>query len=152
MKTRGLGLALGLLAAGAQAASLGDMVGMLAAYPHSRGEERSIDEALANLSRHMNRKVPLMVDADTRLDRVTAEPGHRLSYHYTLTAAPKKEMASKEFVRLIRPMLQQRLCASSEMKGFLQNGVTIAYVYRGADGKPLGATQFHPADCGYPKT
>lgn len=152
MKTRGLALALGLLAGSAQAASLGDMVGMLAGYPSARGEERGIDDALVNLSRHMNRKVPLMVDTDTRLDRVTAEPGHKLSYHYTLTAAPKNEMNSKEFVKAIRPMLQQRLCASSEMKGFLQNGVTIAYVYRGADGKPLGATQFHPADCGYPRT
>jgi len=152
MKMRGLALALCMLAAGAQAASLGDMVGMLAGYPNSRGDDRGIDEALANLSMHMNRKVPLMVDADTRLDRVTAEPGHKLSYHYSLTAPPKNAMSSKEFVKLIRPMLQQRLCASGEMKGFLQNGVTIAYVYRGIDGRPLGATQFQPSDCGYPKT
>jgi hypothetical protein len=141
-----------MLAAGAQAASFGDMMGMLAGHPNGRNEGRNLDEALANLSMHMNHKVPLMVDTDTRLDRVTAEPGHRLSYHYTLTAAPKTPMTSTEFVRAIRPMLQERLCGSSEMKGFLQHGVTIAYVYRGVDGRPMGATQFQPSDCGYPKT
>jgi hypothetical protein len=152
MKMRTLALALCMLAGGADAASLGDMVGMLAGRPNDHNSERNIDEALANVSVHINRKVPMMVDEETRLDRVTAEPGHRLSYHYTVTAMPKKGMSSAEFVKLIRPTLRERLCTSREMKGFLQNGVTIAYLYRSGDGKPLGATQFAPAECGYPKT
>ena len=42
-----------------------------------------------------------------------------------------------EFLKLVRPPLQARLCESYEMRGFLKRGVTISYQYRSRDGSPL---------------
>jgi hypothetical protein len=150
MRMRALALLLAGVATLAQAGTFGNMVGALAGRSSGPSDDRSIDAALENLSAHMNRKVPMLVDPETRLDRVSAESGHKLSYHYTLTSVPRS-MSATEFTRLVRPALQQRLCASSEMQAFLKHGVTISYVYRDVSGKPLGSTQFKPSDCGYPQ-
>jgi hypothetical protein len=112
------------------------------------GPGRNLDQTLANVSAHMNRDVPITLDADTRLDQVTSEPGHKLSYHYTLTSVDSKDIKRGEFLKLARPPLQARLCESNEMRGFLKHGVTISYYYRSKDGRPLGTARFTASDCG----
>lgn len=128
-----------------------DMMGALAGGANDEGPSRNLDRTLESVSAHMNRRTPVTLDADTRLDSVTAGPGHRLSYHYTLTSVQSKDIKRAEFQKLIRAPLQARLCESTEMSGFLRNGVTISYTYRSADGRNLGGTQFTPSDCGYQK-
>lgn len=112
------------------------------------GQSRNLDQTLASVSAHLNRDVPITVDADTRLDRVTSEPGHKLTYHYTLTSIESKDIKRSEFLKLVRPPLQARLCESNEMRGFLKHGVTISYQYRSKDGHPLGTARFTASDCG----
>ena len=131
--------------------NMADMVGALAGGATDEGSSRNLDKTLENLSAHMNRTTPVMLDADTRLDSVTAEPGQRLSYHYTLTSVQSKDIKRAEFQKLIRAPLQAKLCESSEMRGFLKHGITISYTYRSADGHNLGAARFTPSDCGYQK-
>jgi hypothetical protein len=112
------------------------------------GQGRNLDQTLANVSAHLNRDVPITLDADTRLDQVTSEPGHKLTYHYTLTNVESKDIKRAEFLKLVRAPLQARLCESNEMRGFLKRGVTISYQYRSKDGSPLGAARFKASDCG----
>ena len=112
------------------------------------GQGRNLDQTLANVSAHLNRDVPITLDADTRLDQVTSEPGHKLTYHYTLTSVESRDIKRTEFLKLVRPPLQARLCVSNEMRGFLKHGVTISYQYRSKDGRPLGTARFTASDCG----
>lgn len=112
------------------------------------GQSRNLDQTLANVSAHLNRDVPITLDADTRLDQVTSEPGHKLTYHYTLTSVESRDIKRTEFLKLVRPPLQARLCESNEMRGFLKHGVTISYQYRSKDGRPLGTARFTASDCG----
>lgn len=132
---------------GAQAASVGNFFGALAGRTGEAGQERSIDEALRKVSAQMNRKVPMNVDKATRLDKVSSEPGHQLIYHYTLLETSSNDIKSAEFTSQINPSLTQRVCGSSEMQVFLQNGVTLTFLYRGNDGKPLGGAKIGTPDC-----
>jgi hypothetical protein len=125
----------------------GNVFGAMAARTGGMGGERGIDEALVKVSNQMNRKMPMEIDASTRLDKVSSEPGHKLVYHYTLLKASSADIKTVQFATLIKPSLTTRVCGSPEMQGFLKNGVTITYLYRGSDGKPMGGTDVKQLDC-----
>jgi hypothetical protein len=147
MKKRTLALALACMATLAHAGPFSNLMGSIAGGVGDDGS-RNLDQTLENVSAHLNRAAPLTLDADTRLDRVTSEPGHKLSYHYTLTSVQSKSIKRAEFQKIIREPLQAKLCSSKEMRGFLVRGVTISYDYLSSDGARLGAARFTASDCG----
>jgi hypothetical protein len=148
MRTLLLVLSLGVAGVtAAQAAGMGDFLGGLMGRAGTQGRGITVDETLSKLSAQMNRKMPMTVDRETRLDRVTAEPGHHFIYHYTLTGLRSADINTGEFPKVIKPQLRQRLCESAEMQNFLKNGVTISYLYRSMDGQPVGGVKFAPSDC-----
>ncbi len=132
-----------------QAASIGNIFGALMGRSSSPELETTVDEALVSVSSQINKNMPVLVDKETRLDRVSAEPGQQFIYHYTLLSISKKDISSDEFYKLIKPQLKSRLCGSTEMQKFLKSGVTVSYLYRGSDGHALGGVTFVPSDCGY---
>ncbi|MET0961569.1 MAG: hypothetical protein ABWY05_01950 [Noviherbaspirillum sp.] len=148
MKKRTLAIFLACTTTLAQAGPFTNLMGQLAGATGADESGRNLDQTLANVSSHLNRSAPMMLDADTRLDRVTSEPGRNLSYHYTLTSVQSKAFNRAEFQKLIREPLQEKLCVSPEMRGFLVRGVTISYNYLSSDGRRLGAARFNASDCG----
>ena len=148
MKKRTLAIFLTCMTTLAQAGPFSNLMGSLAGGPGEGAARTNIDQTLASVSEHLNRSAPMTLDADTRLDRVTSEPGPRLSYHYTLTSVQSKAFKRAEFQKLIREPLQAKLCGSTEMRGFLMHGVTISYNYLANDGRRLGETRFTASDCG----
>lgn len=143
-----LACAAGSLAHAGPFSDMGTMMGGMTGAWNDNRSGRNLDQTLENVSAYLNRDVPITLDSDTRLDRVTAEPGRRLSYHYTLTSLQAKDIRRADFQKTIRGPIQARLCESTEMRGFLKRGVTISYYYRASDGQPLGLTRFTASDCG----
>lgn len=133
----------------AQAVGVGNLFGALMGQSGTQGHEKSIDEALAKVSAQINKKTPMLVDKDTRLDKVSAEPGQQLKYHYTLLGVRNGDVNTAEFSKTIKPQLKTRLCENTEMQKFLKNGVSISYLYRTNDGRAIGGAEFAPKDCGY---
>lgn len=109
----------------------------------------TVDQALEKVAVKMNRYLPSQVDKETRLEKMTAETGRQLTYHYTLTALKSGQVDKAEFKRTMQPILKRRLCTSDEMKGLLRNGVRITYAYRATDLQPVGSFSYTPAQCGY---
>ncbi|MGI4849134.1 MAG: hypothetical protein ACRYGK_13490 [Janthinobacterium lividum] len=146
--SRALGVAalLGSISS-AQAIGVGNFFGALAGRPGEIGQARSIDDTLLKVSAQMNRKVPMNIDKSTRLDKVSSEPGQQLTYHYTLLGTSSADLKVADFSSMINSPLIARVCSSSEMQIFLQNGVTVKYLYRGSDGKPLGGAKVTTQDC-----
>ncbi|MDQ9171504.1 hypothetical protein Q8A64_13910 [Oxalobacteraceae bacterium R-40] len=113
--------------------------------------EVTIDQALQRVAIKMNQYLPSEVDKETRLDKMTAETGRQLTYHYTLITMKSNDVNKAKFKNAMEPVLKRRLCASDEMKTFLRHGVNIVYVYRAADIQPVASFKYLPADCGYKK-
>ena len=132
-----------------QAVGLGNIFGALMGKSGSQGHEKSVDDALIKVSALMNKKMPVIIDKDTRLDKVSAEPGQHLKYHYTLVGVRNGDVNIVEFSKAIKPQLKSRLCENIEMQKFLKSGVSISYLYRGNDGRAIGGAEFSPSDCGY---
>lgn len=135
------------LAMESHAIGLGGLFGSI--LGQSGGQNMGVDEALLKMSDKMNQTMPQTVDSDTRLDKVSAEPGNQISYHYTMLKVQSKDINTASFYKTFRPTLQKRVCAADELKLFFRNRVTVAYAYQGTDGRNIGKLAFSPKDCGY---
>lgn len=113
--------------------------------------DMTIEHALQRVAIKMNQHLPSEVDRETRLDKLTADIGKQLTYHYTLLTLKSNELNKAKFQSAMEPLLKRRLCSSDEMKGFLRNGISIMYVYRAIDVQPVASCKYSPADCGYKK-
>ena len=133
----------------AHAAGIGNVFGVLLGQSGALESDNAIDDVLVKVSAQMNKKLPIAVDGETRLDSVSAVPGQHFIYHYTLVALNSADVSAESFQTVIKPQLKSRLCESAEMQNFLRNGVTISYLYKGKDGQPIGSAKFEPSECGY---
>jgi hypothetical protein len=109
----------------------------------------TVDQALQRVAIKMNRHLPSEVDKETRLEKMTAETGKQLTYHYTLVKFKSSDVNRMKFKSAMEPLLKKRLCSSDEMKTFLRNGVNIVYAYRALDVQPVASFKYSPSDCGY---
>ena len=134
--------------AAVQAAGFGGLFNSLVGQ--AGNEAINLDETLVRISQKMNRNMPQAVDVDTRLEKVSAEPGQEFAYHYTLLKLQSNEIDTASFYLAFRPTLQKRVCAAEDLKIFFRNKITVAYAYRGKDGEDIGKLTFSPKDCGYP--
>jgi hypothetical protein len=107
-------------------------------------DERWLAETAADLSRSL----PQQIDAETRLDGVTAGPGRRLNYRYTLVNRNRTSVDVESFNANMQPLLRASICGKAGMQGLLKNGVTLAYNYLGGDGKLISMIEILPQHCG----
>lgn len=143
---------LGMCAFSVQAGGIGDIFGAFAGRYDSfgrgpEGQAKQIDDALVKVSEYMNKRMPELIDSETRLDRVSSEPGPHFSYHYTLLASNSAEIDKATFITNRRAQLKSTMCQSTQIRSFLSHGITVAYMYRGKDGVPVGAAEFKPDSC-----
>ena len=141
-----------LFALSANAGGLGDMFGAFAgrfdSYGTGReGQAKQLDDVLIKVSEYMNKRMPEIVDPETRLDRVSAEPGAHFSYHYTLLASNSVDVNKASFASTIRAQLKSKLCDRAQIRSFFSHGVTVGYMYQGNDGLPIGGADFAPSSC-----
>ena len=132
----------------AHAVGFGNLFGSM--LGQSGSQHMGVDETLVKMSERMNRTMPQAVDTDTRLDKVSAESGNQIAYHYTILKVQSKDINPVTFNKTFRSSLQKRVCAADDLKLFFRNRITVAYAYRGADGGNIGKLAFSPKDCGYP--
>jgi hypothetical protein len=141
-----------LFALTANAVGVGDMFGAFAGrfdtYGAGRdGQAKQLDDVLLQFSQYMNKSMPEAIDSETRLDRVSAEPGLHFSYHYTFLTSKRGDIDHASLVNALRDDLKNKVCDNPQIRTFLNHGITVAYLYRGNDGAPIAGTDFHPDYC-----
>ena len=141
-----------LFALSANAGGLSDMFGAFAGRFNSfgagrEGQAKQLDDVLIQVSEYMNKRMPEVIDPETRLDRVSAEPGAHFSYHYTLLTSASADIDKASFASTIRSQLKAKLCESAQIRSFFSHGVTVGYLYQGRDGLPVGGADFAPNSC-----
>ena len=143
---------LGLTALSAQAGGIGDLFGAFAGRIDTYGsghdgQVKQMEAMLVKVSEYMNKRMPELVNPETRLDRVSAEPGPHFSYHYTLLDSNGADIDKASFMANLRPKLKTSVCTKPEVRNFLNHGVTVIYSYRGKDNAPIGTAEFAPNTC-----
>src|SRR5882724_11352202 len=80
-----------------------------------RHAQDTLDARLARVADNMNKQLPIMADAETRLDKVTAGPGSQLTYAFTLPNQSKSELELPAFEKTLRQNIINNYKTNSSM-------------------------------------
>jgi hypothetical protein len=109
--------------------------------------KQEIEAALARAAEEMNKKLPTMIDEDTRLEALAAGPGQRLSFLYTLTKASSIDVSDAMLKEMMQASIREGACSAASTRQMLDKGVELVYQYTGNDGKTIGEIVIQPATC-----
>ena len=108
---------------------------------------RVLEESLAIAAQQINEAGPVMLDANTRMDRASPGPGARISYHHTILGHSFLEIDRDQFHHALHGSIRANVCTSPDMAIALQHGATFAYVYADEDQVPITLVEVRQEDC-----
>lgn len=142
---------IGSLIAASVGGQIGKEVGKAAMKPSQQEVEAKLVEGFTKAANQYNQRLPMMVDQDTRLDKVTVGPGPRAVYHYTFPKYTSRDIDANWLQTNLRPEVMRKVCASADMKKSLQYGGIYVYAYSGSDGVEITRFEIDRNDCGFPR-
>jgi hypothetical protein len=107
---------------------------------------KSVDNTLSQIAAEANKDLPLMIDAQTRLDSITALPGRKIQYNNTLTVAINEEIDIENFRQLTDRTLAAAVKNNPSLESYRKKKVTFIYVYHDKSGKETAAFEYAPQD------
>lgn len=111
--------------------------------------DTEVEKKLKDVAKRLNLKAPYLLDADTRVDRVSVERGPTFNYHHTMLRAKSVDVDTAAFNGPFAAKLKANVCSAPQMKSMLQSGVTLGYLYRDSQGANVGSIYIAPKDCGF---
>jgi len=87
------------------------------------------DKILANTSNKMNRTLPQMVDAITRLDATVQRPGRIFSYKYTVLGFKAAKLNKEQIRAAIEPTLLHNYKTNPSMSALRKLSAILKYAY-----------------------
>ncbi len=105
--------------------------------------DENLEQNLRETAAQLNQKTPMQLDEETTLDSVAITGKKNLDYYYTLIY--KSTEINKDTVeKYVKPMLIERVKASSEMNTLKDQEVIFTYNYYGYDAQPAVSIQVTP--------
>jgi hypothetical protein len=101
---------------------------------------------LVRVAAGLSQRLPRMLDSETRWDSVTAGPGERLTYTYTLVNHSAGEL-DRDAVATFLSELKKKSCAMPQIKEAFQGVTAMEYKVRGKDGGPVGELRLTAEEC-----
>ncbi len=137
----------GLSVVGIAAAVVGAVVGYAAIKPlASPNRNVPVDDLLTQATAEINKRLPMMIDAETRCDSVAIGAYKTIVYHYTIVKRSKGQFNSNQLANWVRPILIKNYNTMSEMQTLRENGVILQYHYYDKNGSPAFEVTVDPAD------
>lgn len=94
---------------------------------------QSKEEVLIRFSKETNKKLPVMVDKQTRLDS-TLYKNKLVNYKYTLVNLTLNQLNVDKIVETIKPKLVKNYCTNKEIRFLLESNIEAAYIYNDKNG------------------
>ena len=141
---------IGILIAASIGGQIGKGGGKAAMKPNQQEIEAKLVEGFTKAANQYNQRLPMMIDQDTRLDKVTVGPGSRAIYHHTFPKYTSRDIDAKWLQTNLRPEVMRKVCASADMKKSIQYGGIYVYAYSGSDGVEITRFEIDRNDCGFP--
>lgn len=112
--------------------------------------ENANNEALQSLLQktldQIKNHLPIMVDADTRLDNAKVIKS-MFQYQYTLVNYELEELDVVATRSALTPIVKNQACSLPNLKPLIDNGATISFLYRGKNGKEITTINVTSAQC-----
>lgn len=108
--------------------------------------EEQLGLILESMVLETNKSLPLMADAETRLDKSSSK-GKTLSFHYTLINFMSSMVDSEQFMAAMIPNIVKRMCGNSTFRAYLEMGANFKHTYRGKDQMEIATIPVVKSDC-----
>ena len=109
----------------------------------------SLNDIIGADVREINKELPIMIDAETRLDRTTAGPGQVLGYEYTLVKYSASQLDASSLAVLERKVTR---ASCNQQQNLLSKNISIRFRYTSADGYLVRDFTINPNGCGHVQT
>jgi hypothetical protein len=129
------------------AGGIGKIVGKSATESYYAGKkEATIDAALLHTASEMNKTLPMMVDAETRLDSTTGI-NRTIRYNYTMVNYTVADLDPAQFKQSMEPTIVNKVCTTKEMQVFVRNKVPVSFAYYDKQGKQITVITVPSSSC-----
>jgi hypothetical protein len=115
-------------------------------HVYASWQSHRFDQKLVEACADLNRKCPMMVDRETRLDSTSIGPARTWHYHYTLVHFKKEQLNLAKLEGVMQPPILKAYRTSPDLVDFRSYGVTLVYEYSDVDGVYLFAITVGPGD------
>lgn len=119
-------------------------------YPQSTCGESEKDEDLKTLMKRNKKQIkallPLMLDEDTRLDKVKTKKT-LFQYQYTLVNLAVEDLNADEVRNILLPIVTNQACTLPILKKMIDKGATVSFLYNGKNGKEVVTLDVTNAEC-----
>lgn len=95
---------------------------------------------------NINKQLPLMIDASTRLDSASFDK-NELIYSYTFLNADVTEIELDKFASELVTRLKINVCKNEDTKDILNSGKTMRYTYKDKNSTDIVSVALTKADC-----
>lgn len=102
---------------------------------------------IAEIVKKGNVNLPMMVDKQTRLDKVEAGPGAQINYLYTLPDYSSFDVSADWISTDVKPKVTKDVCDTAVLRKLLASGATLEYAYKGKDGVDINKFQVQDFNC-----
>ncbi len=92
----------------------------------------------------MNKSLPVKISNELQLDKAEAASKNEFKYYYTLLIEPT--VSADEFVKNCKETLLPTFKGNSQMKDFVDDNMTLIYIYNKADGSKFAEMKITPEE------
>jgi len=104
----------------------------------------STDDQLEKAASVINKKCPVMIDSDTRLESANTLPGKGFQYNFTLVKMVIDSVNIPTFNEEMTKLLLQSVRTSPQLKAYRAREVTLSYSYSDKNGKYISIITITP--------
>ena len=126
--------------------AVGLALGVYAVIGANDARVSGLAQQLADIAEEGNSHLPMMVDAQTRLDSMVAS-SDTFEYAYTLVGHSADQVNREAFEAAIRPYLTTSLCSSEDNELFRANDLNVVYTYYASDGDRVASIAIPTSVC-----
>ena len=95
--------------------------------------------ALQQLADQTNRQLPVMADAETRVDSVSVLSANLIEYRYTFVNELKDTFDTEAYIAEARPQVLENYQTSDQFKMFRENGIHLLCSYHDKNGELIAS-------------
>ncbi|HNX66536.1 MAG TPA: hypothetical protein PKH02_06605 [Bacteroidales bacterium] len=104
----------------------------------------STDDQLEKAASVINKKCPVMIDSDTRLESAATLPGNGFQYNFTLVKMVADSVNITTFNEEMTKLLLKSVKTTPQLKAYRAREVTMSYSYCDKNGKYISTITITP--------
>jgi len=122
---------------------IGTLIGATASFVYFNGtnqfsqSSKVLDKPLLEKIEQMNRNLPVMIDSETRLDKVITPDKKTFQYTYTMINMEKEKVDTIAMKKTGEPFIINVVKTSPDLEPQRKNEMTIVYYYKDKNGDYL---------------